>query len=206
MIPPDTWFDNGNVGGGVKIEPRGSMRFVSKLSRAVGSDIRLRDSSELRQHREADSLRQSFDPKPLHHSRAMHLHGANAQSEVKGYRLVRTSGGQGLENLMFSGAESCDQCGRLFGFALALKLAVPFKGRLDGRDQGLMAKRGLDDVHSAGLHRADRRGDIPVSGDDDDRKVNLHVVELALKRESIRRRHPNLYERAASEQLRRSCQ
>src|SRR3546814_10881619 len=105
---------------------------------------------------------------------------------IKSDGFVRQALGQALEDVLLARRESRDEDSRIgrparpaFGIGKALK------GGFDGRDQGRLFERLLDEIDRPGLHRANGDRDIAMTRQDDNRHGYATRVQFLLDFQAV---------------------
>src|SRR5207245_3975892 len=75
--------------------------------------------------------------------------------------------------------------------------AISCKAQLDGVQQVLIAERLGQELDRSSLYRLDGHRDVPVSGDKDDRNVNIRRRQLSLKIETTSPGQPDIEHEAS---------
>src|SRR5689334_20928092 len=103
--------------------------------------------------------------------RAMDLHGAWAQAELRGHDLVRLAARHQPQHLTLARRERFElHANALMPFERLPILTIPHERALHAVDDVLIAERLLQEIERTVLHGFDCHGHIAMTGDENDRE------------------------------------
>src|SRR5258705_12199633 len=97
----------------------------------------------------------------------MNFHRTDADIEIVGNTLVRSTGDQRIEHLPLAWTESSDPLRCLDSFAIAVRAPRNRQSKLDCLDKNLVVVGLFNEVNRAGLHGPHRRLHITLARYDD---------------------------------------
>src|SRR6202047_2719395 len=123
----------------------------------------------------------------------MDLYGDLADTDVVGDLLVEAASHHQGQHFTLARSESLEprpqRCDRLF---VLQPRAISREAQLDRVQQVLIAERLGQKLDRSSLYRLNGHRDIAVSGDEDDRNVNIRRRELSLKIETASAGQPDI--------------
>ena len=134
----------------------------------------------------------------LHHARAMHLDGLDADAEHVGDLLVELADDDQLEHLALALGELLEPA-RGVGLlqAAVAGLALEAQALLDHAQHLALAEGLLDEVHRALLERGHRHRHVAVAGDEHHRQAAATPPELLEDLQPAHARHAHVEQHAA---------
>jgi hypothetical protein len=70
--------------------------------------------------------------------------------------------------------------------------SIPLERPVDGVEEGLILEWLLEEIDGARLHRANALGNVPETGDEDDRNIEAQLRESLLEVEAAQPRHSHV--------------
>lgn len=141
----------------------------------------------------AYQVRDRDEPHFLHHSPTVDLDGFFGRAKPGGNLLIEQPLGDEFHHLAFAWREGFGPGPERAKFFAPLPFSRVLGERgFDGPQEIVVHDRFGEEIHSAGFHRRHTRRNIPVSGEEHDRKGELANAKLRLKIKTVHRGHPQI--------------
>src|SRR6516162_67102 len=132
-----------------------------------------------------------------HDLAAMDFYGDLADADIEGDLLVETAGHHQGHDFALAGGERLKPRPQRGDCLFVLQpCAIAREAQLDRVQQVLIAERLGQELDRSSLYRLDGHWDVAVSGDEDDRNLNVRCRELSLKIETASAGQPDIEHKA----------